>query len=188
MLMLDGSDQLKGYAIAIEVSDPVLFDALAERLEEHPGLYLVALEDAPDIVIVDEIERGSGTRGSRNLLLADDADAALPSNADPNLILAAAYVMASGYEVMPRVGKMAASAATPRQDVDAGEEVLALTPREQDVVNLLVEGASNKHIARALDITERTAKFHVTAVIRKLHARNRSEVVAIALRDGLAAL
>ena len=53
---------------------------------------------------------------------------------------------------------------------------------------LLVEGAPNKAIARALGISVRTAKFHVAAVLAKLHARNRSEAVAIALRDGLVLL
>jgi DNA-binding CsgD family transcriptional regulator len=64
----------------------------------------------------------------------------------------------------------------------------SLTGRERQVASLLVEGASNKVIARRLDISVHTAKFHVAAVLEKLGARNRSDAVAIALRDGLVAL
>ena len=49
----------------------------------------------------------------------------------------------------------------------------------------MADGAPNKVIARTLAIAERTAKFHVAAILAKLHARNRSEAVAIALREGL---
>ena len=53
---------------------------------------------------------------------------------------------------------------------------------------LLVEGAPNKAIARTLGISVRTAKFHVAALLAKLHARNRAEAVARAVRDGLVVL
>ncbi len=59
-----------------------------------------------------------------------------------------------------------------------------LTARERQVAELLVEGASNKMIARRLDISVHTAKFHVAAVLERLGARNRSDAVAIALEDG----
>lgn len=63
-----------------------------------------------------------------------------------------------------------------------------LSAREQQVAALLVEGASNKVIARALDISVHTAKFHVTAILEKLGARNRADAVSIILREGLVAL
>ena len=47
---------------------------------------------------------------------------------------------------------------------------------------LLVDGASNKVIARALDISVHTAKFHVTAILEKLGARNRADAVDIPAR------
>ena len=56
------------------------------------------------------------------------------------------------------------------------------------MATLLLEGASNKAIARALDISVHTAKFHVTAVLDKLAARNRADAVSIILREGLIAL
>jgi DNA-binding NarL/FixJ family response regulator len=61
----------------------------------------------------------------------------------------------------------------------------ALTPREQEVLRLLGEGMSNKRIARALCISERTVKFHVGSVFTKLGAGNRTQAVALAVQRGL---
>ena len=63
-----------------------------------------------------------------------------------------------------------------------------LSPREAEVAGLLLEGASNKAIARRLDISVHTAKFHVTQILDKLDAQNRADAVSIILRDGLVAL
>jgi DNA-binding NarL/FixJ family response regulator len=60
-----------------------------------------------------------------------------------------------------------------------------LTPRERDVLELLVEGASNKEIARRLGISASTVKFHVRSVADKLGADGRTDAVAHALRRGL---
>lgn len=97
----------------------------------------------------------------------------------PDLVAAAALLVAAGYRVEPMPPALP-------PEVDAPP--VALTARERQVAELLVEGASNKVIARRLGISVHTAKFHVAAVLEKLEARNRSDAVAIALRDGLVAL
>jgi DNA-binding NarL/FixJ family response regulator len=61
----------------------------------------------------------------------------------------------------------------------------ALTTRERDVLHLLAQGYPNKTIARTLGISERTVKFHVTAIMRKLGAENRTEAVTLAAQRGL---
>ncbi len=61
----------------------------------------------------------------------------------------------------------------------------ALTPRELEVLRLLASGAANKSIAAVLHITERTVKFHVSAILGKLAASNRTEAVSIAVAHGL---
>ncbi len=63
-----------------------------------------------------------------------------------------------------------------------------LTKREREVLILLAQGRSNKQIAAVLDVTERTAKFHVGAIMRKLDATNRTEAVALAAQQGLITL
>jgi DNA-binding CsgD family transcriptional regulator/tetratricopeptide (TPR) repeat protein len=57
-----------------------------------------------------------------------------------------------------------------------------LTPREQEVLQHLMEGRTNRQIARALFISEKTASVHVSNVMSKLGAANRSEAAAIAHR------
>ena len=70
-------------------------------------------------------------------------------------------------------------------DETEGEESVALTAREREVLALLAAGASNKAIARALGVSVHTAKFHVASLTEKLGASGRLEAVAIALRTGL---
>jgi DNA-binding CsgD family transcriptional regulator len=57
-----------------------------------------------------------------------------------------------------------------------------LTPREQEVLQRLVEGRTNRQIARTLFISEKTASVHVSNIMSKLGASNRSEAAAIAHR------
>ena len=63
-----------------------------------------------------------------------------------------------------------------------------LTPREQEVLGELAEGQTNREIAARLGVTERTVKSHVTAILAKLEAGNRTEAVRIAVRRGLVVL
>jgi DNA-binding NarL/FixJ family response regulator len=94
--------------------------------------------------------------------------------ADPALAEAAALLTSAGYVVLP----------PPPEHTERPR----LSAREQQVAALLLDGSSNKLIARALDISVHTAKFHVTAVLEKVGARNRADAVAIILREGLIAL
>jgi DNA-binding CsgD family transcriptional regulator len=60
-----------------------------------------------------------------------------------------------------------------------------LSPREFEVLALLAEGASNKEIARRLNISVHTAKFHVGSLLDKLDAVGRTDAVAHAARRGV---
>ena len=60
-----------------------------------------------------------------------------------------------------------------------------LTPRQLEVLQMLSNGLPNKSIATSLDLSEGTIKLHVSAILRSLHAKNRTEAVAEARRRGL---
>ena len=64
----------------------------------------------------------------------------------------------------------------------------ALTERELEVLALLAQGMPNKEIAARLVISERTAKFHVSSIMGKLGAANRTEAVSLAAQKGLITL
>lgn len=66
---------------------------------------------------------------------------------------------------------------------EVGDE--PLTEREQEVLQLLGQGLANKEIAHRLVISERTVKFHVSAILAKLGATNRTEAVTLAAQRGL---
>jgi two-component system, NarL family, nitrate/nitrite response regulator NarL len=71
------------------------------------------------------------------------------------------------------------------RNAEALDPVARLTLRQLEVLRLLGEGYTNKEIAKALDITERTAKAHVAAILEALDADNRTQAVLSAQRRGL---
>jgi DNA-binding NarL/FixJ family response regulator len=66
----------------------------------------------------------------------------------------------------------------------ADKEPGELSQREQEVLQLVAQGASNKQIADRLFISETTVKAHLRAILEKLHVKNRAEAVALAATKG----
>lgn len=67
----------------------------------------------------------------------------------------------------------------------AGEP--ALTQRQREIIELLVQGLQNKQIARRLGIGVETVKTHISRILERLGVSSRTEAVVVALRDGLVA-
>ncbi|MHB1319760.1 MAG: helix-turn-helix domain-containing protein, partial [Anaerolineae bacterium] len=79
-----------------------------------------------------------------------------------------------------------AGATAPRKPRPRDEVAMEpLTPREEEVLALLVEGLSNKEISGRLHLTEGTVRNHVSRIIAKLQANDRTQAVIEALRRGL---
>ena len=60
-----------------------------------------------------------------------------------------------------------------------------LTPREVEILEQVVAGASNKDIAESLHISENTVKIHLRNILEKLHLQNRVQAAVYAVRQGL---
>jgi two-component system nitrate/nitrite response regulator NarL len=73
----------------------------------------------------------------------------------------------------------------PTQSMAKPEAREALTPREIEVLERVVEGAINREIAEALVITENTVKIHLHNILEKLHLQNRIQAAVYAVRQGL---
>jgi DNA-binding CsgD family transcriptional regulator len=67
----------------------------------------------------------------------------------------------------------------PPAEPESLNEVVALSPREREVLHLVAAGARNRTIAADLGISENTAKFHVSNLLRKVGAANRAELAAL---------
>jgi DNA-binding NarL/FixJ family response regulator len=115
----------------------------------------------------------------------------VPRDASASEIQAAVASAAQGLAVMQPA--LLERLGAPRQGVVAGDGAGALgseplTPREQEVLELLSQGLPNKLIARQLAISEHTVKFHVSSLIAKLGAGSRTDAVSRAARLGLIVL
>jgi two-component system, NarL family, response regulator YdfI len=103
----------------------------------------------------------------------------LPTEVTTHQLVTAISATAAGFAVtLPHP-------AAAREAVQMREE---LTPREVEVLRLMARGQTNKQVAARLEISEHTAKFHVSSVLAKLGARTRTEAVTIGMTRGLVAI
>jgi DNA-binding NarL/FixJ family response regulator len=153
------------------------FAALVDIQERYPGLPVVMMSGEDDPGVVREaLERG--------------ALGFIPKTSPRAVILNALRLVLSGGSYVPREIMGAARPAKARAAADRGErgagmEVLGLTPRQSEVLELLLAGKSNKVICRELGMAEGTVKNHVAAILKALDATNRVEAVIAAAKLGL---
>ncbi len=113
-------------------------------------------------------------------------------DAPPEEIVAAVRVVASGDALLaPAVTKAVieefARQPQPAPHSDPPSAVAELTPREQEVLGLMVRGLSNPEICQQLVISEATTKTHVAHILQKLGLRDRVQAVIYAYESGLVA-
>lgn len=115
----------------------------------------------------------------------------LDNQATPECIVAAVRMLAAGYRLVPPLGEggepapdepAPAPAAAPSKPA---LESTGITPRERDVLELVVRGYSNAEISEALFLSESTVKSHVQRMLEKLALRNRVHAVIYAYEKGI---
>jgi two-component system, NarL family, nitrate/nitrite response regulator NarL len=184
--------------VAVRVADPVLRERITLALREA-GDFTAGGQGEADVTIADHATDVAGpviavSSAVEAAAWRTEIRAVLPPDVDPTLLGATIIVVAAGLAIAPP--RTADHATTGRwaegfdlageaDDEAEGEETIALTGREREVLALLAAGASNKAIARTLGVSVHTAKFHVASLSEKLGASGRLEAVAIALRTGL---
>ena len=147
--------------------------ALGERiLQEAPGTQVVALSALEDPRAVREALRV----GFHGYVIKDTPI---------TRFLQAIEAVLNGEAVVPRT--LAARVAGRRTPEEEAVALLAdqLTPREREVLELLVEGVGGQDIARTLGISPNTVRTHVQNVLTKLQVKTRLEAAAFAVRNGI---
>lgn len=188
-------------AIAVELSiaDLDLADHVRAVIAEQPGIDIVgtdarkaqvlvtdgAIDLAHNVAVLVLTDR----RGAMESLRAGAA-AVLSERIDGDSLAAAIRAAAQGLTTLSAEFRDQLIDSPISRDGLASEAederpAIQLTTRELQVLQLLAEGASNKSIARRLDITPHTAKFHVASIVAKLGATGRTDAVARAMRLGL---
>jgi len=133
---------------------------------QSPGVVVFTAYDADDDVF------RAIRDGARGYLLKGSAAA--------DIVDAIRQVHAGNSYLSPRVAaKLVSDVAHPRSRGGL------LSARERGVLRLVAAGLSNRQIAETLSRSERTIKFHVTAILNKLGADNRAQAVALAAERGL---
>jgi DNA-binding NarL/FixJ family response regulator len=160
---------------------------------DHPDVVLIAGEGA----LLSRVRHRRGLRevfaDTPTLLLAEEPGAAMMREAarmriysvlpaeitTPQLVAALAATVAGFAVTLPQ------PTAGPAEVPPGTED---LTTREVEVLRLMARGHRNKQVAALLNISQHTAKYHVSAVMAKLGARTRTEAVTIGVMRGLVAI
>jgi DNA-binding NarL/FixJ family response regulator len=149
------------------------FEALAELQRRHPALPIVVMSGEDDPALMREA-LGLGALGY------------IPKSSPGEVILNALRLVLSGATYVPSQ-IMGAAAAGPAAPAGRASGPAGLTPRQADVLALLVAGKSNKAICRELDLAEGTVKSHIAAIFKALNVTTRVQAVIAAAKLGVKA-
>jgi DNA-binding NarL/FixJ family response regulator len=210
VLVVDDHELVRRGLLAFLDSEPDI-DVVGEAAGGAQALELLASMDSagrlPDVIVMDlQMAPIDGIESTRRVraLYNDIEVVALTSFAEEERVHAALEAGASGYllkdsdaddvaaavraahrgelQLDPVVAKRLMSSLRHERGSDPVSE---LTSRELDVLRLVAAGEPNKQIASELEISERTARTHVSRILRKLGLSSRTQAALWAVREGL---
>lgn len=157
-------------------ADLALVDLNMPGMDGVKGLQRLR-EAAPTLPVV--VASGQEDAATIRAVLAAGAMGFIPKSERSEVLLGALRLVQAGGTYVP--ARLLDPAAAPLREPSSAD----LTPRQLDVLHCLLRGEPNKLIARELGLTEGTVKIHIAAILRALHARNRTEAVVRARALGI---
>jgi DNA-binding NarL/FixJ family response regulator len=163
--------------------DVVLMDVEMPGMDGLAATRLLSAEDGPSVVILTTFDRDEYLFEA----LRAGASGFLLKNGTPEALTEAVRVVARGDALLaPEATRRVIEAfVQPGSGPGAGRRLDGLTPREHEVLVLLAGGATNAEIAGGLHLGETTVKTHVSRVLAKLGARDRTQAVVLAYELGV---
>ncbi|GLY04822.1 response regulator transcription factor [Actinoplanes sp. NBRC 101535] len=199
----EASDGLRAVELALDLRpDVVLMDVEMPVLDGLEATRRITAADGPSVLILTTFDRDDYLFAA----LRAGASGFLLKNGTPEALTEAVRVIAAGDALLaPSVTRrVIAEFTTPRPrapeptgrlgdpnpgtrpgDLSSDARLGDLTPREHEVLVALAGGASNAEIATALHLGETTVKTHVSRVLTKLGARDRTQAVVLAYELGV---
>lgn len=153
-------DDLDLVLLDLSMADATGFDALLKLRRQAPSLPIIIVSGYADVNTV----RQAATMGAAGFI---------PKTADLKVFAAAVTAVLDGGQYWP-------SATAAAEPAPADSSLNRLSRSETRVLELMVEGKSNKQIAYELNVKETTVKSHVTSLLRKLEVQNRIQAVLLA--------
>lgn len=136
---------------------------LTRLRDEHPATRLLVISGDGDPMIRDKVRR-----------LA--VDGFVLKHADPAVFALAVAAVLRG-DAWFDDASVAAGATDEARSLPLSPVELGLTPRQGEVLALMLKGLPNKRVAQQLSLTEQTVKEHVSGILERLGARNRVELI-----------
>ena len=182
----EASDGKQAVDLARELSpDVVLMDVEMPGMDGLEATRQITAEDGPSVLILTTFDRDEYLFAA----LQAGAGGFLLKNGTPEALTEAVRVVARGDALLaPEITRRVIAAfARPGVSAAPGQarRLDDLTPREHEVLVQLAGGATNAEIAAALFLSETTVKTHVSRVLMKLDARDRTQAVVLAYELGV---
>jgi two-component system nitrate/nitrite response regulator NarL len=181
----EAGDGLEGVKRAISLKpDVVLLDLHMPGISGKEAVQAIA-EDAPDtrVVMLTVSENAEDLVDT----LRAGALGYLLKNIDADYLIDSVRRAADGEAVMSQQMTAKLMQNLRSAPLSAASPALheKLSPREREILGFLAKGASNKEIARSLDLAESTVKIHIQGILKKLELTSRVQAAVYAVENGL---